>query len=102
MTIFSRRKTLGFMAAAVLPSGAMSAPVAIRAETLQERRIRLIAELNEVLAEETGMPWKIYDSPKHGVLTFMDVGERFEGHNEPKNLSHAGFEVSWRVHKEVF
>ncbi len=97
-TPVSRRNVIGLMATAVLPVSTVSASV--MAETLQDRRIRLIAELNEVLAEETGMPWKIYDSPKNGVLTFMDVGERFEDLKEP-NMSQAGYQVSWRLFKEV-
>jgi hypothetical protein len=99
--VLSRRMTLGLLAAVALPAAEASARVIARAELLQDRRTRLIAELNEVLAAETGMAWKIYDSPKNGVLTFMDVGERFGAHNEPKNLSQAGYEVSWRLFKEV-
>lgn len=99
--VLSRRMTLGLLAAVALPAAEVSARGITRAEPLQERRTRLIAELNEVLAEETGMSWKIYDSPKNGVLTFMDVGERFEDNRKPKNLSEAGYEVSWRLFKEV-
>lgn len=95
----TRRFMMGGMAVIAAPVALASAAdrPQILPEPLKERRVRLIAELNAVLAEETGLVWNIYDSPKNGVLTFMDVRRGFE----PGNLSRAGYEVSWRLHKEI-
>lgn len=94
MTKITRRSILGGLAVIAAPSVASAATP--EPETLEDRRARLMKELHEVLVEQTGKPWKLVDSPhEHGVVMLIEDKSGVD-----LTTSEAGYEVSWRLHKE--